>query len=165
MVERNVKLMSVQASPSVKKIDQCLADRARLRPEEGVDPAGARADLPERDDADQDADLRRDDRPGRPVLLHRQAARGLGAVSAARLVRDSRLAMTRRRAVVSWTAMSGGLLKRGRADAAAFRQRSLMAMNSGVSALVRTRGRGSVIGMVSRMRPGRVPMTWISSDR
>ena len=53
----------------------------------------------------------------------------------------------------------------GACAASSVRQRSLMAMNSGVSALVRARGRGSVIGMVSRMRPGRVPMTWISSDR
>ena len=44
-------------------------------------------------------------------------------------------------------------------------QRSLMAMNSGDNELVRARGRDSVIGIVSRMRPGRVPMTWISSDR
>ena len=50
-----------------------LGDRARLRPEERVDPAGARADLPERRPAHQNADLRDDERPGRPVLLHRQA--------------------------------------------------------------------------------------------
>ena len=73
MVERKVKLMSVQASPVAKKIAIVLGDGARLRPEKGVDPAGARPDFPERERADQNADLRGDESPGRPVLLHRQA--------------------------------------------------------------------------------------------
>jgi len=55
-------------------------------------------------------------------------------------------------------------------DAVAFacrrpRQRSLIARNSGASALVRMRGRGRVTWMVSMMRPGLVPITWTSSER
>ena len=45
------------------------------------------------------------------------------------------------------------------------RQRSLIAMNSGVSVAPRSRGRAIGTGMVSMMRPGRVAMTWTSSER
>ena len=45
------------------------------------------------------------------------------------------------------------------------RQRSLICRNSGVSALVRRRGRGRWTGMVAMIRPGRVPITCNSSER
>ena len=47
----------------------------------------------------------------------------------------------------------------GAAAVRSLRQRSLMATNSGDSVTLRSRGRGSVIAMRSRMRPGRVPIT------
>src|SRR5262249_59929249 len=53
-----------------------VGDRARLRPEESIDPADAGTDFPKRERADEDADLRGDERPGRPILLHGQAPDG-----------------------------------------------------------------------------------------
>src|ERR1700733_8669014 len=57
-----------------EECDQRLPNRAWLRPEEAVDPAAIGRDLPQRDDDDQTADLGGDERPGRPIFLHREAA-------------------------------------------------------------------------------------------
>ena len=58
-----------------EELDHRGVDRARLRPEEAVDPAEIRRHLPERDGANEDAGLNGQDDPERPILLHRQAPR------------------------------------------------------------------------------------------
>src|SRR5262249_15860141 len=123
--------------------------------------------------ADEDADLRGDERPGRPILLHRQAPdRG----------RPRRFGLWLRPIEPCHRAYGGSILNAhwslSLLQAAAFmgsdgvgsrwsssRLHSLMTRKSGLSVLPRTRGRASGTGIDSMMRPGRVPITWTSSDR
>src|SRR5262249_447840 len=150
-----------------------VGDRARLRPEESIDPAGAGADFPERERADEDADLRGDERPGRPILLHRQAP-DCG--------RPRRFRLWLRPMKPCHWAEGGSVLNAHcplpLPQAASFtgsdavgsrwsssRQRSLMSKKSGLSVLPRMRGRASGTGIDAMMRPGRVPITWTSSER
>src|SRR5262249_17884830 len=152
---------------------QRVGNRARLRPEESIDPAGAGADFPKRERADKDADLRGDERPGRPILLHRQAP-DCG--------RPRRFGLWLRPIDPCHCADAGSVLNAHWSlplpQAASFtgsdavgsrwsssRQRSLMTRKSGLSVLPRTRGRASGTGIDAMMRPGRVPITWTSSER
>ncbi len=147
---------------------QRLEDRARLRPEERVDEAGGGADFPQRDDADEDAELHADDDPGRPVLLHRQLARRLrphgGAAASRARWASATLQGSSLTGEVCSIAMASAPLRprhRGRPAGCASRsrQRSFTAMKSGAVVQARRRGRGSATGIVSMMRPGRVPIT------
>ena len=176
MVERKVKLMSVQASPVAKKITMVLAmalgcdqKKASIQPvrapishsesaptrmpictvtsaqvgqsfctgrrRTGFRLAGGAADC-----------LRRQ-------IEARQCVHGAGVLNRHRLLPAT--------AQAAWFMVAIGAALALRSS----RQRSLMTRNSGVSALVRTRGRGSVTGMLAMTRPGRVPMTCTSSER
>ena len=164
MVERKVKLMSVQASPVVKKMPIVLAMALGCdQKKASIQPARAPTSHSDSPPTRMTICAARSAQVGQSFCTGRRRRRR--AAGFAPLVRrqietanGANTGDPERSSIAPRGRGSGSLvdrLGRRRIDLNSPRQRSLIARNSGVSALVRMRGRGNATGRVSMMRPAR----------